>query len=746
MSTPIATPTVTATRRPRVDARDKVLGAPLFAADRHGPDLAHAMFATATIGKGRISRLDIDAALAVNGVRLILTHLDQLGLESAGYYMTGGYESQTLQPLLDDRIAYRGQPIALVVADTPEAAIEAAHLVRAEYAPEPFRALIDDADVEPVLLSEAIPEIADKILGDADRAFGDAEIQIDATYNSPPQHQNPMELISTVAEWRGETLVIHEGTQTSGAIQHGLALQLGIDPANIEVISPYLGGGFGQKNSLQTQTALVALAARRLGQPVKFVVPRTQVFHNASFRPASRHRIRIGGDRSGRMIAAIHETNHQTSRHDLFPSDYTTVTSALYGWGHFRGQERVVQLDTQTSGYMRTPFEHQAAFALESAVDEFAYQIGMDPVALRLVNDTANEPISGLPFSSRHVAECLERGAERFGWSARSAKPRSMVGDDGSQIGWGVALGSYPTSTTPAIARLRLSADGQATIMVVGHEMGQGIRSAITPIVSEALSLPTEQVEVVVGDTRAVPQALTAGAWGTATAIPAVRLATDDLIAEVRAFDPEPRSGRPPHEVLAATGRVAIEVEARHRAPGHPEEIFEALLTGHPAPAGPLYPEFATFSYIAHFVEVRIEPTTRRVRVPRVVSVADCGRVMSPVTAASQVRGGVVWGIGAALRERSEVDPRYGGFLNADIAEYVIPVNADIGEIDVDFIGEPDPLLNRDGLKTLGEVVMAGVAPAIANAIYHATGQRHRSLPIRIEDLLDAPDDQVNAP
>lgn len=738
MSTPVATPTAATDRRPRVDAREKVLGDALYAADRHGPDVAHAMFATATVGKGRIRRLDTAAALAVPGVRLVLTHLDTGNPVSGGFLLGGGYGFQSLQPLLDDRIAYRGQPIALVVADTLEAAIEAAHLIDAEYEPEPVRVTIDDADSAALVLSEAIPMpmFADKVLGDADRAFADSDIRVEAVYYGPPQHPNPMELIATVAEWRGETLVVHEGTQNAGGIQNGVAVQLGIDPANVEVISPYLGGGFGQKNSLQPHTALVALAARRLGRPVKIVVPRPHLFHDAGFRPASRHQIRIGGDRSGRMIAAIHETDHQTSRHDLFPSTYTEVTAALYGWEHFRGRERLIQLDTQTSGYMRTPYEHIAAFALESAVDEFAAEIGMDPVALRLANDTATDPVSGLPFTSRHVAACLERGAERFGWAARSAAPGSMVGDDGAPIGWGVALGAYKTSTAPAIARLRLGADGRATIGVAGHEMGQGIRSAIAATVSEALSIPVAQIEVVVGDTRATPQHLTAGSWGTATAIPAVRQAIDDLLRQVRGFDPEPGTARPPHEVLAATGRETVEVEARHRAPGQPEAIFDRLAQGLPSAVGPLYPEFASFSFIAHFVEVRIEPTTRRVRVPRVVSVVDCGRVISPVTAASQVRGGVVWGIGAALRERSEVDPRYGGFLNADLAEYVTAVNADIGEIDVDFVGEPDPLINQDGLKSLGEVVLAGVAPAIANAIFHATGRRHRSLPIRIEDVL----------
>lgn len=722
----------------RVDAREKVLGAAIYAADRHGPELAHAMLATATIGKGRVTRLDTTAATAVPGVLLVLTHLNIEGLTSPGFLQGGGYGFQSLQPLLGGRIAYRGQPIALVVAETLEAAIEAAHLVEAEYAEEPFAATIDDAGTETLDRAATLPPpmSVDKVVGDADGAYAGAEVRVDAVYDGPPQHQNPMELISTVAEWRDGTLVVHEGTQNAEGVRHGLARQLGLDPAQVEVRSSYLGGGFGQKNSVQAQTPLAALAARQLGRPVKLVVPRSHLFHDASFRPASRHHILLGGDQTGRMTAAVHEVDSQTSRHDLFAGAYTEVTSAFYGWPNFRGRERMVRTDTQTPGYMRAPFEHIAAFALESAVDEFASQIEMDLVVVRLMNDTQADPITGLLHSSRHAAACLERGAELFGWSVRSAVPGSMVGEDGSLIGWGVALGLYKASTAPAIARLRIDPSGQARVAVGGHEMGQGIRSAIAAIVSTTLAIPAEQVEIVVGETGTVPQHLTAGSWGTATAIPAVRQALDDLLARIAAFDPEPGTVRPPHEVLAATGREAVEVEARHKAPGQPNAIFDRLAQGLPAAAGPVYPEFVSFSHIAHFVEVRVEPSTRRVRVPRVVSVVDCGRVVSPVTAASQVRGGVVWGIGAALRERSEVDPRYGGFLNADIAEYVIPVNADIGEITVDFIDEPDPLLNRDGVKGVGEVVMAGEAAAIANAIFHATGQRHRSLPIRIEDML----------
>ena len=723
---------------PRVDARDKVRGKALFGADDVRPEMMHAALAVAGIGKGRIVSLGTRAAHAVSGVRLVLTHEDLSDVKSAGFLMAGGYGFQSLQPMLSPAIAYRGQPIALVAADTLEAAIEAATLIEATYATEPFSVTLDAAGAEIVNqadtpLKNFIPEV---IAGDADKAFSEAPVKIDAQFTSAPQHQNPMELIATVAEWRNGSLTIHEGTQNAEAIRHGLVAALSLTPDQVEVISPFAGGGFGQKNSLQMHTVLAAVAARRLQRPVKLVVPRLQVFHDASFRPGSRQRVRLGADRSGKMLAAIHEVDAQTSRHDLFPAEFAAVSSRLYGIENFRGHERLVRTDVQTPGYMRAPFEHGACFAMESAVDELAYALGQDPVALRLANDTTIDPISKLPLSSRHLSECLQRGAKRFGWNKRSMAPQSMRADDGSFIGWGVAAGAYPGVIVPTVARLKVTDDGGVVISIGGHEMGQGIRTALAATVSRKLGVPAENVVAVIGDTRAAPQHLTAGSWGTASAIPAADDAADAMLMALAELTPSAYSNRTPAQILKAAGRPSLEVEVRRKAPGQPDAIYDRLAAGLPSIGGPVFADFVTFSYIAHFVEVRVEPNTRRVRVPRVISVADCGRVMSPRTAASQVRGGVVWGIGATLREASEVDPRYGGFLNADLAEYVVPVNADIGSIDVEFVDEPDFKFNRSGVKGLGEVSMTGVAPAISNAVYHATGRRLRDLPIRIEHLL----------
>jgi xanthine dehydrogenase YagR molybdenum-binding subunit len=652
--------------------------------------------------------------------------------------MANGFGVQSFQPLRSPQIAYRGQPIALIAADTLEAAIEAAHLIEATYEEEAFSVTLDAPGTETINQADTpiknfIPEV---IVGDADAVFTEAPVTVEAYFTSPPQHQNPMELIATVAEWTDGTLTIHEGTQNANAVRYGVATELGLAPDKVVVVSPYVGGSFGQKNSLQMQTALAALAAQRLRRPVKLVVPRAQVFHDASFRPASRHRVRLGADRSGRIHAAIHEVDAQTSRHDLFPGEYVAVSSRLYGIENFRGREQLVRTDVQTPGYMRAPFEHAACFAFESCVDELAYKLNQDPVALRLANDTATDAVTKRPLSSRRMAECLKRGAERFGWAKRTMAPQSMRASDGSYIGWGVAVGAYPGVIVPTIARLRVTENGGIFLSIGAHEMGQGIRTALVAAVGRKLDVSPEQVELVIGDTRAVTQHLTAGSWGTASAVPAADAACDAMLKALSDLAPGGAAGRTRAQILKAAGRPSLEVEARTKAPGHPDAIYERLNAGLVAPGGPVHPEFVTFSYIAHFVEVRIEPTTRRVRVPRVVSVADCGRVISPRTAESQVRGGVVWGIGAALREVSEVDARYGGFLNADLAEYVVPVNADIGSIDVEFIDKPDHRFNSSGAKGLGEVSLVGVAGAIANAIHHATGRRFRDLPVRLEHLL----------
>jgi xanthine dehydrogenase YagR molybdenum-binding subunit len=724
---------------PRADALQKVRGEAIYGADDMRTDMVHGVFAVAAIGRGALAGLAVDAARDCPGVRLVLTHEDMEGVKSSGFLMAGGAAFQSFLPMLSTEITYRGQPIALVLADSYAAAVEGASRVEAHYAERPHQVALagaPDSDViEQAKSPLPQPMFADPQVGDADTAFAAAAAKVDIVVETPAQHQNPIELIATVAEWKGDTLVIREGTQNAASIRSGLATQLSMAPDKIEVHSPYCGGGFGQKNSEQMQTVFAAIAARRLNRPVKIVVPRSQLFHDASFRPASRQRVRLGADPQGGLLAAIHEIDVQTSRHDLFPSEHASCSARLYGYRSFRGLQRLVRADTQTPGYMRAPFEHGACFAMETAVDALACAIRMDPVALRLANDTQVDALTRLPLSSRHVGECLTRGAEIFGWHRRSHEPQSMSGADGTQIGWGVAIGCYPTLTVAAIARITAYRDGRIELNAPGHEMGQGIRTALANALAEELEVSPDAVTVRLGELPGVPQHLTAGSWGTATAIPVAVEAARALRTELEKLAPGNRQ-MVPAEALERIGKESVTVEVQRKAPGQSDGIFDQLRSDGLAIAGPEYPGFVTYSYVAHFVEVNIETTTRRIRVPRVVSVVDCGTVISPRTARSQLWGGVVWGLGAALREESEVDPRFGGFLNADIAEYAISVNADIHSIEVDFINKPDLHMNDIGAKGLGEVAMVGVAPAVGNAIYHATGRRLTKLPFRIEHLL----------
>jgi xanthine dehydrogenase YagR molybdenum-binding subunit len=407
---------------------------------------------------------------------------------------------------------------------------------------------------------------------------------------------------------------------------------------------------------------------------------------------------------------------------------------------------------------MRAPFEMSAFFALESAMDELAYRLGQDPVALRIANDTQVDPISGKPYTVRRLKECLQRGAERFGWARRTAEPRSMR-ENGTLVGWGVAAGGYPAAVVPATAAIRLGADGVAQVSVGGHEMGQGIRTAIALVAADELGLEPDKIRITIGDTNAPPQHVTAGAWGTASAGPPVQEAARAIRArlfELATSGNGPLAGADPAHLELLSGRIEapdgrvigidellqdagleyVEARSQRLAPGLPPDALSRAAKGQVAVAGPEYPDFVALSYVAHFAEVRVDPRVPRVRVSRMVSVVDCGRVVSRRTATSQVYGGLVWGVGAALLEETEVDPRFGGFLNNNIAEYQVPVNGDVRNFEVDFIDEPDPKFNSLGAKGVGEVTAVGAAAAIANAVFHATGKRVRDLPIRIEKLL----------
>ena len=711
--------------RPRVDAHEKVMGRTQYAADICIPGMLFAMTVPATIAKGRVASLSVVAALRVPGVVRVFTAADFSPPKPSN-----PPPQMPPPPMLIEHIAYRGQLVALVVAETLEAAIEGAEAIHPEYAAaSAFSPLMDSPGAE---RETAKPVTA----GDTKHAMAHAATRHKDLYLSPAQHHNPMELLGTVAVWENEKLTVYEGTQGSNGVKNALVQNLELDSTQVIVKSPQIGGAFGQKARAQMQTSLVARAAILLGHPVKLVLPRGQVFHNAVFRPESRHLIELGADATDRMIAIDYEADQQQSRRGQFPPEYHEATTQMYGVTNYNGNAANVRIDTQGPGYMRCPYPHPASFALESAVDELIYKLNEDAVAFRLKHDTRTDPLNGHPLSSRFLNECITEGARRFGWERRSHAPCSMTLPDGTQLGWGMACGAYPVVTHPTITTLQVCADGATRFTIAAHEMGQGIRSTIEQVLLRELAIDPAKLEILIGDTSVAPQHLTAGSWGTASVVPGAVEAARKLKAALAELLAGRQLKGNLHIQLAAISQPCLSVEVSYIAPGHNNDALDQLRAGERVKAGPEYPEFTTFSYVAHFVEVHVEPRTRRVRVPRVVSIADCGRVISPRTAESQMRGGVVWGISAALREETEVDPRYGGWLNNDLADYVVAVNADIGDIDVGFVDEPDPLINALGVKGLGEVAMSGVSAAVANAVYHATGKRVREMPIRIEDLL----------
>ena len=744
----------------RVDGREKVMGKPIYGADRLPARTVFAVPVAATVGKARIAAIDTGAAERVKGVLAVLTYRSMDRLQKVEFSFAGGQAIQSHFPMQGPEVRYRGECIALSVAETPESAYEAASLVLATYEEQPFAVEMTAAGGTEVVQAKATAYFPDFVKGDPVPLIDAAPVSVDALYYSAAQHHNPMEMLSTVAEWHDGSLVVHEGTQAAQAMKIGLVIALGLTEDKVRVISPYIGGAFGQRGAISPHTVLAAVAARRVGRPVKLTVPRAQIFHATSFRAATEHHIRIGADRDGRFVGGLHLVRSQTSRFDLMPYTGEETTSRTYGWPAFRGATTLVQLDTQTPGFMRAPMEMASFFALESAVDELAEKLGMDPVDLRILNDAKSDPISGKPFSSRYLVRCLQRGAERFGWSRRNPAPRSMQTGDGTLIGWGVAAGAYPAYITPAVARIRMHADGKVDLSVGAHEMGQGIRSAIAAVAAEELGVPPGRLRLLIGDTIVPPQHVTSGATGAATiSIPIAKaslrvrhtlaeLAVKGGRAAFAGVDPaltRLRGGRlhlPNGEsasvadILAAARVHYVDGIANGAAPGMSQDALKQAALGKVAFFGPEFPTHVSFSYIAHFAEVQIDPLVPRARVTRMLSVADCGRVLSRRTAESQLLGGLVWGIGSALTEASEVDPRFGGFLNNNIAEYQIPANADVRSLEVELLDTPDLVFSEIGAKGVGEVACVGAAGAIANAIYHATGKRVRALPIRIEAFI----------
>jgi xanthine dehydrogenase YagR molybdenum-binding subunit len=735
---------------PRLDARLKVTGEARFAADVPVANPAYAFLVTSAIAKGRLTRLDTEAARAVPGVLEIFSQDNTGELKDVKFGAGGGGSSTSIQGL-GPEIAHDGQIIAMVVADTYEAAREAAYRVQATYAAETPSATFGSDGVteeDATKVSERHKQVPQ--VGDAKAALATADVVVDAEYGTPTQHHNPIELFATTCVWNDGQLTVHEPSQFVYGLKNGVAQRLGIAPEKVHAASPYVGGAFGSKGQLTPRTGLVALAAKTLGRPVKLVATRDQAYTITTYRAETRQRVRLGARRDGKIVAYAHEGREITSRPDPYVVAGVVESAHLYDFGAVATKVNIVHADRNTPGFMRSPPVVPYIYALESALDELAIQLGMDPIELRRINDTTKDPITGKPYSSRSLMKCYDEAAAAFGWSRRNSQVGAMRDGDWL-IGMGCATAVYPTHVGPAAARVRLMASGEVRVQIAAHEIGNGAYTVIGQAAAERLGVPLASVKVELGDSSLPPAPVAGGSNTTASACSAVFKACDAIREKL---DRAIVAGSPDRNTQGAApagdaktrredgfrrlGVGAIEEYAEFVPPGAPPDAIRQLYAGKSALVGGWHGDRMMYALGAEFVEVRIHALTREIRVPRIVGAFASGRVMNTRTARSQHLGGMIWGIGSALHEATEIDRKTARYVNDNLADYLIPVNADIGEVEVILVPEEDQHVNPVGVKGVGELANVGTAAAVANAVYHATGIRIRELPIRIEKLLAA--------
>ncbi len=732
----------------RRDGAAKASGSALYAADFAVGDVAYAALTLSPVAKGRITRVDATDAEAVPGVQMVLTHRSlNASFGEEKFVMLGGHMQSSFMPLTSDEVHYAGQIVGVTIADTLEAAEQAARLLNVEYASVPAVANMDAPD----RVTEPMPDKSiDK--GNAQAAFAISPVKVDATYMTPVQHHNPIELYSTTASWQDNKLTVQMCSQWVIGTRVALAAIFGIAPEDVHVVAPYTGGGFGAKATILPHTVLVALAARRLGRPVKLVVPRDAMFTVGSFRPATISRVALAAERDGTLTAVIHEEAGQTAEIDYIAFPGTQATALMYDSPNIRTREGVVKTDVNTPGFQRAPAEAPAFFGFESAMDELAVALGMDPIELRIKNEPAVDPVHGRPWSSRSLVPCFRRGAKLFGWDRRTPGVGSMKTADGLLIGYGCATAAYPSATAPSRARVVLKVDGSLHVATAAHDVGTGAYTVLGQVAASVLGIDDARVTVELGDST-LPSgplaggSITTGSAGSAIQAAALQVRTALLAAAARHFPgvdlaalelagghvvgPD-GSARAISEVLTAP----IDITADWKPDDMEAKAAKHGLDGGLAMSAPEASKHPSYSFGAQFAEVHIDPLLRTIRVPRMVGVFACGRIINRRTAHSNLAGGMIWGASFALLEETQTDGPRARFANQDLATYHVPTSADIGEVIVETLDEVDTLVNPIGAKGVGEVGIVGMPAAIANAVYHATGIRVRKTPIQVEDLL----------
>jgi xanthine dehydrogenase YagR molybdenum-binding subunit len=733
----------------RVDGVAKTTGEARFAAEFPYPDLAHAALVHATIARGHITAMDTSAAAAVHGVIEVLTHENAPAMKPApkmSLLNLGSMAAGTsVNYLATDEVHWNGQPIAVVVAETLEAARYAASLVRPAYQELP--AAVDFAAEAP----NAVPDKGNPLIGggadkgDARAALAGAPFSVDLEFSTPQYNHNAIEPHATTAVWDGDQLTLHDGAQNMAWLRKHLAQRFGVAETSIRVLSPFVGGAFGGKSRAWAGILLAALAARATGRPVRLALTRAGVYHTVGGRTASTQRVALGADGQGRLTALIHTSVSRTARVGGMPEAITEASRHLYSAPNIHLSQRFVPLDLLTNTFMRAPGASIGTFALESAVDELAWELGMDPIELRMRNEPERDPVGGQRFTHRMLREAYALGAERFGWHERV--PRAGAMREGRWlVGMGVASAYHGSMRMPATVTVRLGSDGSVVVRSGLHEMGMGTATVQAQIAADEMGVPLEYVRVDYGDSDLPPGAGAIGSMQTASAAAGVLAACAKLKKSVLTL-----AHRAPGSPLR--GHRLEELEARdgglyHRGGGqtypeilltagrdHVEAQSKSGMLGFVARTVRDRRRWERAAWGAQFCEVRVDPDTGEVRVSRWLGVFDVGTVINARTAVSQLRGGIVMGIGMALSEQTLIDPRDGAIMNPSLADYHVPVHADIPRIDIDYLNKPDPTMPL-GLHGIGEVGVTGAAAAVANAVRHATGKRVVDLPVTLDKLL----------
>jgi xanthine dehydrogenase YagR molybdenum-binding subunit len=721
----------------RVDGRLKVTGAATYSAEWPMPGVAHGFMVLSTIAKGRIRAIDVSRAGREPGVIAVMTSRNAPRLVTTGQAAGNDKAQMVLQ---SDEIVYDRQPVAVVLADTFERAQYAASLFTVHYDVEAPQTTF--AMGTPYKPQAVHGQDADHQRGDAVSALAVAAVKVDNVYTTPIEHHNPMEPHATIARWDGDTLTVYDASQGVFGVRTRLAGMFGVAPENVRVISKYIGGGFGGKGSAWPHVILTAMAAKMIGRAVKIALWRPQMWGSVGYRSPTVQRVALGANADGTLVSTIHEVHSQTSQIDEFVESSGILTTMLYASPALLVTHRLTRLNVGTPTYMRAPGESSGSFALESAMDELAYAVQLDPIELRLRNYAETDQDAKLPFSSKSLRECYRAGADAFDWKRRTPAPGSMR-DGRMLVGIGMAGATYPTNRSAASAVARIDAQGKAVVQSGGVDIGTGSYTAFSQVAADALGIPVEQITFGLGDTR-MPNAPNAGGSqltaSVGSAVKLAALAARNKVAQLAIADANSPLFRAAPEAIAATGgRLFLQSDP---ARGETYAAIIARSGGTPvegradAKPGDEKKQYSMHAFGAQFAEVRVDPDLGTVRVVRQLGAFAAGRIINAKLARSQYIGGMTMGLGMALLEETRRDDRTGRVMTANLAEYLLPVHADVPATEAILVEEVDPHVNEIGVKGIGEIGIVGAAAAIANAVYHATGKRIRDLPITPDKLL----------